>query len=210
MKEKLILRIGGDLVMLKPISFREFRRLHLKKNSKYLCYWDSQNYYKIRKENALPKIKKQIILFCKQELTIPEETFTQKMGFLPVYFYNNILLLNGDIPEIIKAWFLTLNSFLNDVKDIKLPTPLGIRYILIDKMGISKKGQRETAFVGHGSAMLNLWLFRVIEGKISVKLCELDSCERIFMPSRSDQRFCSEPHRAKACKIRNKIKKIKV
>ncbi|MBA7526125.1 hypothetical protein ES705_18286 [subsurface metagenome] len=210
MKDRIILKVGDHLVMLKQISFRVFRRLHLAKNSKYLCYYDGQNYYKFKKVSALPAIERQIILFCKQELTIPEETFIRKMGFLPVYFYNNILLLD-DVPEDIRAWFLALNSFLNGEKNIELPSSLGIKYVLIDKMGISKKGQRETALVGRGSAMLNLWLFKVIEGRIPVKICEEQTCERIFIPSRNGdsktaQRFCSDVHRRKALDRRNKAK----
>ena len=190
--------------MLKPISYRVFRRLHLAKNSRYLCYYDGQRYYKFKKENALPAIRRQIIIYCKQELTIPQETFIRKMGFLPVYLYNNILLLD-DIPEEIKAWFLALKSFLNNEKDIKLPVSLALKHILIDRVGISKKG-REIALVGKGAAMLDCWLFKVIEGKIQVRICEEQTCERIFINSRSDQRFCSDIHRRKSLIRRNKAK----
>ncbi len=196
--------------MLKQISYRVFRRLHLAKNSRYLCYYDGQNYFKLKKERGLPAIKNQIILYCKQEMTLPEESFVQKIGFLPIYLYNNILLLD-DVPEDIKAWFLALNSFLNGEKNIKLPSSPGIKYILIDKMGISKKGQREVALMGRGSAMLWLWLYKVIEGRIQVKICEEQTCDRIFIPSRkgdskTTQRFCSDVHRRKALERRNKAK----
>lgn len=207
MRENKIVKIGGELLMLKQVSFRVFRRLHLTRNSIYLCYYDGQKYYKFKKENALPAIKKQIILFCEQELTIPEESFAQKMGFLPVYFFNNLLLLDRiNIPEDNKAWFLALKAFLDGKKIPKLSISLRPKHILIDRMGISKKGQREPALVGKGSTMLWLWLYKVIEGKIQIKICEEQTCERIFLPSRSDQRFCSDVHRRKSLVRRNKVK----
>lgn len=212
MKERIIVKIGGDLLMLKPISYRIFRRLHLAKNSKYLCYYDGGKYYKLRKEKGLPAIRKQIIHYCDREVTIPQETFMRKMGFIPIYLYNQVLLLD-DIPMEIKSWFLALNSFLNGGKGINLPSSLGIKYVLIDKIGIRNKGQRETALVGKGSAMLNLWLFKVMEGEIVVKVCEELTCSRIFIPSRggsgkTSQRFCSDVHRRKALERKYKAKYV--
>ena len=199
MEEEKILIVGG--VDLMPIisNYEEFRRTNLVKNNKYLVYYDGANYWKIDKKIGLPAIKKQIEKFIIEDRIFKEDNFGEGIGFIPVLFYNSLIEFK-EIPAKIIIWFKALKSFLKEGETIELPAySLEHKYI--------SQGTRKVAILkGAGLDFLYDWLNRVFTRKIRIRVCEADWCKRIFIPSRKDQRFCSETCRGKTYRNKNNDK----
>jgi len=199
MKEEKTLLVGGMDLMLKPkiSNFEEFRRTNFVRDNKYLIYYDGANYWKIDKEIGLPAIGKQIEKFITGDNTFREENFDKGIGFIPILFYNSLIEFK-EIPAKIGVWFKALESFLKDGETVELPS-----YSLEHKY-ISRGTQRIAVLRGTGLDFFYDWLNRVYAEKIRIKVCEAEFCNRIFIPSRKDQRFCSETCRGKTYLERKK------
>lgn len=197
-EEKTLLIVGGKKLTLKKTSYEKFRRRNLTHSNRYLIYYDGKEFWEILKEVGLPAVKEQIEKFLKEERSVKEDHFETGLGIIPIYFYNSLLEFK-EIPAKIKIWFKTLKAFLEEGKVIELPSyDLKHRYIL--------RGSQKIAILkGEGLSLLYDWLYRVYLGKIRIKICEAD-CNRIFIISRKDQRFCCEKHRAKTLHLKSKEK----
>ena len=190
MKEEKILKVGG--VDLMPIisNYEEFRRTNLVRNNKYLIYYDGKNYWKIDKKIGLPAIKKQIERFITGVNTFRENNFKIGISFIPVLFRNSLVEFK-EIPDKIKIWFTALETFLKTGEIRELPA-----YFLEHKF-INQGSQKIAILEGSGLSFLYDWLNRVYAGEIKIRVCEAEFCNRLFIPSRPEQRFCSESCREK-------------
>ena len=203
MREGLIVKIGGELVEMKKVSYRIFRRIKPKLNSEWLCYFDGKHYFRFPKETNLDKILEQARLFLSQEMTFPANNFNREFGFLGVYIYNNALYFESkDLPEILTVFKNSLRTYIKEDKILILPD-FNIEYKKEDF-----RGKRQNIIDGKGRDFLFFWLTQIFESKVKVLECEATNCKRIFIPYRkyglTRSRFCSEDCRGKAYMGRKK------
>jgi len=206
MEEGILIKIGGELVKMEKVSYRVFRRINPKLNSKWLCYFDGRNYYRFPKETSLDKILEQAKLFLDQEMVYPANDFTKKFGFLGIYIYNNLLFFDDkDLPEILKVFRNSLKIYM---KEDKIPFLLPNYNIEYKKE--NWQGKRRVMLTGKGKDFLSYWLMQVFQDTVKVLNCEAPDCQRIFIPTRKSsltaQRFCSESCRGKTYNERKKKK----
>lgn len=206
MRKELIVKIGGELVKMEKVSYRIFRKIDTRGNSKWLCYFDGQNYYRFLKETNLIKISEQIKLFLAQEMTFVADNFCRDFGFWGIYFYNNSLRFKvEELPEILKSFKNALRTYIKEDRILILPD-FDIEYKKEDF-----RGKRQNIITGRGRDFLFYWLTQVFEDRIKVLECEAPSCLKIFIPTRKSgknrSRFCSENCRGKTY-IERKKKKI--
>lgn len=199
MKEEKILVVGGVNLMLQKITQKEWRTIS-PNDSRYLGYFSPDyprgKYYKFPKKENLPKILKQIKLYCDQNFTFETENFIKKISFIPCYIYNNLLFFTDkEIPRDILDWRNDLKNILEkkDPSLLSFPTD-ELKHIFIDR------GQeRVGALEGKGIAFLNYWNLEIVAGRAKVGLCFLSGCNRIFIESRRKiQKYCSEYCRNKS------------
>lgn len=214
MQEGILVKIGGELVKMEKVSYRVFRRINPKLNSKWLCYYDGKHYFRFLKETHLDKILEQAKLFLNQELIYTANNFNREFGFLGIYIYNNSLYFEDkDLPEILEIFRISLKTYLEGDKIPILPG-YNVSYEKRDF-----RGARQNVIVGKGKDFLFYWLTQIFESRVKILECENPNCERIFIPyktidktaqSKTSQRFCSESCRGKTYyrKIREKNKVI--
>lgn len=202
MKEEKILLVGGVALVLKKSNFEEFRRTNLVRNNKYLIYYDGSDYWKISKEIGLPAIGKQIEKFIIEDRIFKEDNFERGISFLPILFYNSLIEFK-EIPVKIGIWFKALKSFLKEGETVELPS------YSLEHSYINQGTKKVAVLRGSGLSFLYDWLNRVFSGRIKVKVCEADFCNRIFIPSRFTQKKCCEAHRQKTFYERTKKLKKK-
>lgn len=181
----LTLIIGGKPMFLEKIDYKTFRSINHKKG-KYLCYFSPGiGYFRLRKATAYNSLKKQIHKFFEQRLILKEEGFEKSFSFTPVYIYNSILnLKEKDIAKPLAIWKMAVDLIL-EKKPIRLLGDLNYEIVSKDK----KLGTR---IRGSGQSFLYLWLRSVINNKVKLRLCQAPGCDRVFIPSKNDQKFCSE------------------
>jgi len=203
MKEEKTLQVGGIDLKLKISNFEEFRKTNLVNNNKYLVYFDGRNFWRIEKEIGLPAIGKQIKKFLEEDRTFKEANFEKGIGFIPVLFFN-ALVESQEIPERIKIWFKALESFLKEGKIIELPS------YFLEHSFISQGSQKIAVLRGSGLNFLYDWLNRVFSGRVKLKVCEAEFCDRLYIPAKPFSRFCCEAHRAKTFYEKSKLINIKI
>ncbi len=181
----LTLIIGGKPMFLEKVNYETFRSINHKKG-KYLCYYSpGLGYFRLKKATAYGALKKQIHKFFEQKLTLKEGGFEKAFSFTPIYIYNSILNLKGeDIAKTLAVWKMAVDLILEQ-RPIKL---LGS----LDYEIISKDKKLGTRIRGTGKAFLYLWLRSVIADKVKLRRCQAPGCDRVFIPSKNDQKFCSE------------------
>jgi len=123
LKDALFLQIGGKYLPMERISYKIFRSINPRKEGKYLAYFcpgKGEGYYRIKRENSLPALRKQMRMFLDQKMTFSDNDFLKQIKFIGAYFYNNLLLFEErDILIDLKTWRLALRNFLTG-KEIPL------------------------------------------------------------------------------------------
>lgn len=193
LKDAIFLRVGGKYLTMEPISYQEFRSINPRKEGKYLAYFcPGEGYYRIRRENSLPALRKQMRIFLDQKMTFSDANFLKQIKFIGAYFYNNLLLFEEkDIPLDLKNWRLALRNFLTGKEIPILPS-----YNLENKI-TDFNGKRQNILIGSGLNFLYYWLGFVLEEVVKLRLCQADGCERVYIESKGDQKYCSEQCRQK-------------
>lgn len=194
LKNALFLRVGKEYLPMEKISYKEFRKINPRKKGKYLCYFSpGEGYFRIKRENSLPALKKQMEMFLSRKITYSEVNFLKQIRFIGAYFYNNLLMFEEkDVPRELKKWRLTLRNFLTGKKLPTLPS-----YNLEHKI-TDFRGKRQNILIGSGLNFLYYWLGFVLEGEIGLKLCQAEGCERVYIQSKGDQKYCSEQCRQRS------------
>ena len=202
MIENKTIRIGSELLVLEKVSYKVFRKINPRKNGKYLCYFSpGEGYFKFKRKDSLPALKKQLDMFLEERTVYSEDDFVEDISFLPIYFYNNLLFFDAkDIPHDLKIWQNTLKLYIEGKEIHSLAFLLMLGTI---------KGWKNPGLTGRGLDFLNYWLLKVIQHKVKVKVCSADDCEKIYIQSRSDSEFCSESCRQRRIRERRKAKKSK-
>ena len=202
MIENKTIRIGNGSLILERVSYKVFRKINPRKNGKYLCYFSpGEGYYRIKRENSLPALKKQLDMFLEKHTVYSEDNFIKDISFLPVYIYNNLLFFEDkSTPFELRIWQHFFSSYL---ESREIPT------ISFNLTLAPIKGWKKPGLTGRGLDFLYYWFFQVIQGKVKVKICSADDCEKIYIQSRSDSEFCSEPCRQRRIRERRKAKKLK-
>lgn len=208
MREGTIIKIGGELLKMEKVSYKVFRRINPKLNSKWLCLFDGKNYYRFPKETNLKKLLEQAKLFLTQELEYSASNFNREFGFIPVYVFNNLLFFdNKEIPEILKVFRNSLKIYIEGDKIPILPD------WTIEYKKKNFRGKRQNVIVGKGRDFLFFWLTEIFQDKVRVLECESPLCQRVFIPAKKGegqtaQRFCSESCRDRAFQIRRDRKSV--
>ena len=208
MNEERTLIVGDEKILLEKITFREWRGLN-PKTSKYIGYFSPDyprgQYYKFPKRENLPKILKQIKLFCDQNFTFETKSFIRKISFIPCYIFSNLSLFKDEeIPKEILTW----RDELKNILEKKDPSVLNFPINQLEHIFIDKKLERIGALKGSGLAFLNYWNLEIVAGRAKVGICSLSGCDRIFSQSRKDQEYCSEYCRGRSLMLRNKKKNL--
>lgn len=202
MIENKTIRIGSESLILERVSYKVFRKINPRKKDKHLCYFSpGEGYFKFKRENSLPALKKQLDMFLEGKTVYSESDFIKDISFLPVYIYNNLSFFEDkSIPSDLKIWQSDLKSYIEreEISDFPFNLILG-----------PVKGWKKPGLIGKGLDFLYYWFFQVIQGKVKVKICSADDCEKIYIQSRSDSEFCSEPCRQRRIRERRKAKKLK-
>jgi len=202
MIENKVIRIGSESLTLERVSYKVFRKINPRKKGKYLCYFSpGEGYFKFKRENSLPALKKQLNMFLEKRTVYSEDDFIKDISFIPVYLYNNLLLFEDEnIPLDIKTWQLFFRSYLEtrEIPTISFNLTLG-----------PIKGQKKSGLIGKGLDFLYYWLLQVIQGKVKVKVCSADDCKRLYIESKGDQKYCSEQCLQRSLKRRKKSRKNK-
>lgn len=185
MIENKTIRIGNESLILKKVSWKVFRKINPRKIGKYLCYFSpGEGYYRFKRENSLPALKKQLKMFLEKRTAYLEDDFVKDISFLPIYIYNNLLFFNAkEIPHDLKIWQRTLRSYIEG-KEIPVLT------FLLTLGPI--KGWKKPGLTGRGLDFLNYWLLKVIQHKVKVRICSAPDCERLYIESKGDQKYCSD------------------
>jgi len=203
MIENKVIRIGSESLTLERVSYKVFRKINPRKKGKYLCYFSpGEGYFKFKRENSLPALKKQLNMFLEKRTVYSEDDFIKDISFIPVYLYNNLLLFEDEnIPLDIKTWQLFFRSYLEtrEIPTISFNLTLG-----------PIKGQKKSGLIGKGLDFLYYWLLQVIQGKVKVKVCSADDCKRLYIESKGDQKYCSEQCLQRSLKRRKKSEKKKI
>lgn len=203
MIENKTIRIGNGSLILERVSYKIFRKINPRKNGKYLCYFSpGEGYYRIKRENSLLALKKQLDIFLEKKTAYLEDDFVKDISFLPIYFYNNLLFFNAkDIPHDLKIWQNTLKLY---IEGKEIP---GFSFLL---MLSPVKGWKKPGLTGRGLDFLYYWLLKVIQHKVKVKVCSADDCERLYIESKGDQKYCSEQCLQRSMKRRKKSRKKEI
>jgi len=200
MTENKTIRIGSELLVLEKVSYKVFRKINPRKNGKYLCYFSpGEGYFKFKRKNSLLALKKQLDMFLEERTVYSENDFVKDISFLPIYFYNNLLLLEDkSTPPDIKAWQLFFRTYLESGETHAISFNLKLALI---------KGWEKSSLIGKGLDFLYYWLLQVVRGKVKVKVCFADDCKRLYIESKGDQKYCSEQCMQRSLKRRKKIPK---
>lgn len=200
--DALFLRIGGQYLPMERISYKIFRSINPRKKGEYLAYFaPGEGYYRIRRENSLPALRKQMGMFLDQKMTFSDTDFLKQIKFIGAYFYNNLLLFEEkDILPDLRTWRSILRNFLKGQKIYSFPN-----FNLKHKIG-NFRGKRQNILIGSGKDFLYYWLGKVLEGEVKIKICQADSCERVYIESKGDQKYCSEQCRQKFFKAKRRRK----
>ncbi|MBA7490839.1 hypothetical protein ES702_01382 [subsurface metagenome] len=203
MIENKTIRIGSESLILEKISHKVFRKINPRKKGKYLCYFSpGEGYYRIKRENSLPALKKQLNTFLEKRTVYSEDDFIKDISFLPVYIYNNLLFFEDkSIPFELRTWQHFFRSYL---ESREIPT-ISFNLILAPIKGWKKSG-----LTGKGLDFLYYWLLQVVRGKVKVKVCSADDCKRLYIESKGDQKYCSEQCLQRSLKRRKKSEKNKI
>lgn len=197
LKDSITLIIGGRPMFLEKINYKTFRSIDHKKG-KYLCYFSPGiGYFRLKKTTAYGALKKQIYNFFEHRIILKEEGFEKAFSFTPVYIYNSILnLKKEDVIKPLAIWKMAVDLILEQ-RPIKL---LGN----LDYEVTSKDRRLGTRIRGSGKAFLYLWLRSVIGEKVKLRRCQSPDCDRVFIPAKNDQKFCSEQCRGINFRIKRK------
>ena len=203
MIENKTIRIGSELLALEKVSYKVFRKINPRKNGIYLCYFSpGEGYFKFKRKNSLPALKKQLDMFLEERTVYSESDFIKDISFLPVYFYNNLLLFEDkSTPPDIKTWQLFFRSYLEskEIPTISFNLTLG-----------PVKGWKKPGLIGQGLDFLYYWFSQVMQDKVKVKVCSADDCERLYIESKGDQKYCSEQCLQRSLKRRKKSRKKEI
>jgi len=193
MREGTLIRLGGELIKMQKVSHRFFRKINpRKKNGKWLVYWDGQHYYRFLRENNLPKLKKQILMFSEDKISFAASSFVRSFGFWGIYIYNSILLFEDkDIPKVLKNYRDFLKIYVTEKRISETPDFT----IKFRTEGIGDK--RKDIVEAKGADFLLYWLTLVYQGKVKVFGCVANDCERFFIPAKNFQKYCSDQCRCR-------------
>lgn len=203
MIENKTIRIGKELLILEKISYKVFRKINPRKKGKYLCYFSpGEGYYRIKRENSLPALKKQLNMFLEKRTVYSEDDFIKDISFLPVYIYNNLSFFEDEsVPLELRAWQQSFRSYLESREVPTISFNLTLAPI---------KGWKKSGLTGRGLDFLYYWLLQIVRGKVKVKVCSADDCKRLYIESKGDQKYCSEQCLQRSLKRRKKILKNKI
>lgn len=202
LQNALFLRVGGGFLPMEKISYKIFRTINPRKEGKYLAYFSpGEGYFRIKRENSLPALRKQLQIFLDQKITFSDTDFLKQIKFIGAYFYNNLLLFEEkNIPPDLKTWRLALRKFLTG-KEIPLLPAFNLEHKIANF-----RGKRQNILTGSGLNFLYFWLGKVLEGEVKIRLCQTPGCERAYIESKGDQKFCSEQCRQKLFRIKRREK----
>ena len=203
MVENKKVRIGSESLILERVSYKVFRKINPRKNGKYLCYFSpGEGYFKFKRENSLPALKKQLEIFLEKRTVYSEDDFIKDISFLPVYFYNNLSFFEDkNIPFELRAWQHFFRTYLESREIPAISFNLTLAPI---------KGWEKSGLIGKGLDFLYYWLLQVVRGKVKVKVCSADDCKRLYIESKGDQKYCSEQCLQRSLKRRKKSRKKEI
>lgn len=184
--------IGGESIIMEKITYKEFRKIHPYK-SKWLTFFaPGEGYFRFEKEGSLNARMRQISDLWHKDMQFREDRFIRGFSGLALYIYNQILTWpekkQKEIPfcQWKRAMDRALNGGMTEFERHK-----------IEKTNIEttfrNEGRKTISYwKGKTGNLLYVWLSYAIKGDIALRRCNTEDCERIFIPSRKDNIYCSE------------------
>lgn len=205
MKGDLI--IGGQIMTeeLKRITFKEFQKIHPTKG-KWIVYWKpGEAYYKFPLRGTEEARRKQIEKLFDKDLKIRQDRFLKDFSWVALYVYNSMLLWE-------KKPILPLGQWKKAVDNVLQRTPrkweLERMARITTQFSLGMRGQKvERRLEGKVSGFLWQWLFSIWRGELEVRRCKDKKCDRLLLPSRADNVYCSHQHRVRTNERRSKQRK---
>ena len=160
----------------------------------------------MKRKESLEELKKKLIELLAEPYGTPPESFPKEIGVL---FYNEefpSLVDRYELSQKEKKELKDLHSVLKETIDraIEKKEPIEDQKILTNYffpkpvIVFSEKEGSWYPYIhfsfepNNWFNLLIQWIFYVWKGKIKVKRCKAKDCDRIFIPVRSDQEYCSK------------------
>ncbi|MBA7482827.1 hypothetical protein ES707_18326 [subsurface metagenome] len=192
------LTIGGEKVPLEKITFKEWRSINPLKGKWIGYWWPGIGYYKISRGTTEGAREKQIRLILNDDaFRSTQRTFPARFTFIALYVYNELLRSKAErqLDPLEKTWIQAIDHATK--KKLTKEELLRIEQVPPHLKFQQKKDKIEPWIQGKVKELFWLWLSHLYSGDVVLKECVAGDCKRLFRPSRSDQRSCSDQCKAR-------------
>ena len=205
------LTIGGEKVPLEKITFKEWRSINPLKGKWIGYWWPGIGYYKISRGTTKRARERQIKLILNDNtFKTTQRTFLARFTFIALYVYNELLQskVERQLDPLEKTWIEAIDHAIE--KKLTKREFSQIEQISPHLKFQQKKDKIELMISGKVKELFWLWLFHLYSGDVVLKECAAEDCSRLFRPSRSDQKWCSDQCKARILErgYRKKKKRI--
>jgi hypothetical protein len=201
------LTIGDEKVPLEKITFREWRSINPLKGKWIGYWWPGIGYYKILRGATKGAREKQIRDILNDDtFRSTQRTFLGRFSFIALYVYNELLRSKAErqLDPLEKTWIQAIDHAMegkltkNESSQIE-QVPLYLEFQ-------QKKDKIEPWIQGKVKQLFWLWLSHLYLGDVVLRECAAKDCPRLFRPSRSDQKWCSDQCRTQMVQRRKREK----
>jgi len=192
------LTIGGEKVPLEKITFKEWRSINPLKGKWIGYWWPGVGYYKISRGTTKEAREKQIRLILNDtSFKTTQRTFLARFSFIALFIYNELLRSKAErqLDPFEKTWMQAIDHAMK-----KKPTKRELSQVEQVPPHLKfqqKKDKIEPMIQGKVKELFWLWLSYLYLGNVVLKECVAEDCPRLFRPSRSDQKWCSDQCKAR-------------
>lgn len=194
--------VGGIRLKMKKISFKEFRRMHPLRG-KYVSFWmPGSGYWKVSRGRSKEARANQIKMILRDSFNVTKRTFLGRFTMIGLYVYNELLRAKdeGAFDPLEKSWLNAIDRLLSHrLTDEELHRIIeSSSHFTLEP----KKGEKISMIKGKVYDLFWFWLFYVYTGRVKIKRCAAEDCERIFSPSRSGNGKTSQIYCSDVCRSR--------
>ena len=201
------LTIGGEKVPLEKITFKEWRSINPLKGKWIGYWWPGIGYYKISRGTTKGAREKQIRDVLNDDtFRSTQRTFLGRFSFIALYVYNELLRSKEErqLDPSEKTWIQAIDHAMED--KLTKNESSQIEQVPLHLEFQQKKDKIEPWIQGKVKELFWLWLSYVYSGDVVLRECAAGDCPRLFRPSRSDQKWCSDQCRTQMVQRRKREK----